>query len=276
MAQAWARAARSLPSSWCALLPAVRSALAWWRAMRCQPPQAAEQQAVCHMHQHPDRPDSCCLSHLSSCRLPPPQLTGPLVQDHWCKNNRRIVWVSVSADLKFDAVRDLEDVGAGHIPVLPKVLSLERMHLCGSRDLRSASAASPALSACTLRPWCCMQHADATGQGSRVQRVRRATRPSPGTRSRASSRASPSSPTPCSARAPSTGPTRWAGRPRWRRTRPTAMWQTRTPWLRQLLPPSWTTSATLPALHGWPRLQLQTPQACCDLAPCPAAPARAF
>ena len=33
------------------------------------------------------------------------------------------MWVSVSADLKFDAVRDLEDVGAGFIPVLPRVRS---------------------------------------------------------------------------------------------------------------------------------------------------------
>ena len=51
-------------------------------------------------------------------------------QDHWKKGNERILWVSVSTDLKFDAARDMEDVGADGIPVAPKVASLAASPLC--------------------------------------------------------------------------------------------------------------------------------------------------
>ena len=50
-----------------------------------------------------------------------PSLSQALaVQDHWRKGNERILWVSVSTDLKFDAERDLADVGAKEIPLIPK------------------------------------------------------------------------------------------------------------------------------------------------------------
>ena len=43
-----------------------------------------------------------------------------LWQEHWRRGNERILWVSVSTDLKFDAARDMEDVGAEAIPIAPK------------------------------------------------------------------------------------------------------------------------------------------------------------
>ena len=42
-------------------------------------------------------------------------------QEHYRQGNERILWVSVSTDLKFDAARDMEDVGADGIPIAPKV-----------------------------------------------------------------------------------------------------------------------------------------------------------
>ena len=44
-----------------------------------------------------------------------------LIKQHWAEGGRRALWVSVSADLRYDAARDLQDVKATHIPVCPKV-----------------------------------------------------------------------------------------------------------------------------------------------------------
>jgi hypothetical protein len=40
-----------------------------------------------------------------------------IIMDSWLRGRRRHVWVSVSADLMHDAMRDLRDIGAGVIPV---------------------------------------------------------------------------------------------------------------------------------------------------------------
>jgi hypothetical protein len=40
-----------------------------------------------------------------------------LILENACKGRKRAVWVSVSNDLKYDAERDLGDIGAGHIDV---------------------------------------------------------------------------------------------------------------------------------------------------------------
>jgi hypothetical protein len=44
-----------------------------------------------------------------------------LTKECWNQGVRRILWVSTSTDLKYDAERDLADVGAAHIPVFPEV-----------------------------------------------------------------------------------------------------------------------------------------------------------
>ena len=44
-----------------------------------------------------------------------------LCLEHWIKDGRRILWVSVSNDLRPDARRDLDHIGAKHIEVWPKV-----------------------------------------------------------------------------------------------------------------------------------------------------------
>ncbi|KAH8098990.1 hypothetical protein JL720_1963 [Aureococcus anophagefferens] len=46
------------------------------------------------------------------------QLAGIIAQ-HWNEGVERHLWVSVSNDLKFDAERDLRDLGCAHIPVIP-------------------------------------------------------------------------------------------------------------------------------------------------------------
>lgn len=49
------------------------------------------------------------------------QIAGMIKEEH-ARGGTRTLWLSVSNDLRFDAERDLADVGAGHIPVFPKVL----------------------------------------------------------------------------------------------------------------------------------------------------------
>ena len=44
------------------------------------------------------------------------QIAGSIVENYY-QFRKRAVWISVSADLKYDAERDLEDVGCGFIPV---------------------------------------------------------------------------------------------------------------------------------------------------------------
>lgn len=39
-----------------------------------------------------------------------------------------MLWVSVSNDLRFDAIRDLDDIGARHIRVWPEVKDLVNIH----------------------------------------------------------------------------------------------------------------------------------------------------
>ena len=40
-----------------------------------------------------------------------------IIYDNYLKGRKRAVWVSVSNDLKYDAERDLKDIGAEHIDV---------------------------------------------------------------------------------------------------------------------------------------------------------------
>ena len=49
------------------------------------------------------------------------QIAGMIKEEH-ARGGTRTLWLSVSNDLRFDAERDLADVGAGHISVFPKVL----------------------------------------------------------------------------------------------------------------------------------------------------------
>ncbi len=46
-----------------------------------------------------------------------------LICDFWENGGRRVIWVSVSNDLRLDAKRDLLDVKANHIDIFPKVCS---------------------------------------------------------------------------------------------------------------------------------------------------------
>ena len=49
------------------------------------------------------------------------QIAAMIKEDH-ARGGTRVLWISVSNDLRFDAERDLADVGAANIPVFPKVL----------------------------------------------------------------------------------------------------------------------------------------------------------
>ena len=49
------------------------------------------------------------------------QIAAMIKEDH-ARGGTRVLWLSVSNDLRFDAERDLADVGAKNIPVFPKVL----------------------------------------------------------------------------------------------------------------------------------------------------------
>ena len=51
------------------------------------------------------------------------QIAGMIKEEH-ARGGTRTLWLSVSNDLRFDAERDLADVGADHIPVFPQVLLL--------------------------------------------------------------------------------------------------------------------------------------------------------
>jgi len=40
-----------------------------------------------------------------------------IIYENYCRGRKRAVWVSVSNDLKYDAERDLKDIGAGNVDV---------------------------------------------------------------------------------------------------------------------------------------------------------------
>jgi predicted transcriptional regulator len=42
-----------------------------------------------------------------------------IIFENYLKGRKRAIWVSVSNDLKYDAERDLRDIGAQKIPVYP-------------------------------------------------------------------------------------------------------------------------------------------------------------
>ncbi len=42
-----------------------------------------------------------------------------IIFENYLLGRKRALWFSVSTDLKYDAERDLSDIGAGHIPVYP-------------------------------------------------------------------------------------------------------------------------------------------------------------
>ncbi|GFR48197.1 hypothetical protein Agub_g10014, partial [Astrephomene gubernaculifera] len=42
-----------------------------------------------------------------------------VIKEFWATGGRRVLWVSTSTDLRFDARRDLADLGAADVPVLP-------------------------------------------------------------------------------------------------------------------------------------------------------------
>ena len=48
------------------------------------------------------------------------QIAAMIKEEHR-RGGTRVLWLSVSNDLRFDAERDLADVGAADIPVFPKV-----------------------------------------------------------------------------------------------------------------------------------------------------------
>ena len=52
-----------------------------------------------------------------------------MIKEEYACGGRRILWLSVSNDLRFDAERDLADVGASHVPVFPKVWDCSSVHL---------------------------------------------------------------------------------------------------------------------------------------------------
>lgn len=49
-----------------------------------------------------------------------------LALEHWRTGGRRVLWVSVSNDLRLDARRDLDDIGATDIAVWPEVRARAR------------------------------------------------------------------------------------------------------------------------------------------------------
>ena len=44
-----------------------------------------------------------------------------MIKEHHAQGRKRTLWLSVSNDLRFDAERDLADIGAEKIAVFPKV-----------------------------------------------------------------------------------------------------------------------------------------------------------
>lgn len=46
-----------------------------------------------------------------------------IIHENWLCGRKKALWVSVSADLKEDSIRDLKDIGAGNI----KVFALNRL-----------------------------------------------------------------------------------------------------------------------------------------------------
>lgn len=44
-----------------------------------------------------------------------------MIKEFWATGGRRVLWVSTSNDLRYDARRDLEDLGAANIPLNPPV-----------------------------------------------------------------------------------------------------------------------------------------------------------
>ena len=61
------------------------------------------------------------------------QLAG-IILDNWNQGRKRHLWVSVSADLMQDAIRDLRDIGAGHIEVLNIVKTIGGTKLDAGRN----------------------------------------------------------------------------------------------------------------------------------------------
>jgi hypothetical protein len=71
------------------------------RRVRTQTHARPHTQVHTHSHSH---------SHLHTC-----------TQEFWATGGRRVLWVSTSRDLAYDARRDLDDLDLGHVPVHPKV-----------------------------------------------------------------------------------------------------------------------------------------------------------
>ena len=55
---------------------------------------------------------------------------GAMIKEEHARGGTRVLWLSVSNDLRFDAERDLADVGAGDICVFPKVMLCVMTHCC--------------------------------------------------------------------------------------------------------------------------------------------------
>ena len=66
------------------------------------------------------------------------QLAG-LAYEHWRTGGKRIVWLSVSSDLRIDAARDLDDLGLEKLPLYP------------ARDSASATLPTGVLDACGVK-----------------------------------------------------------------------------------------------------------------------------
>ena len=66
------------------------------------------------------------------------QLAG-LAYEHWLTGGKRIVWLSVSSDLRIDAARDLDDLGMAKLPLHP------------ARDSASATLPTGVLDACGMK-----------------------------------------------------------------------------------------------------------------------------
>jgi hypothetical protein len=62
-------------------------------------------------------------------------LTRPraVIKEFWATGGRRVLWVSTSNDLRYDARRDLADLGVGEdaIPVYPPVRAVAACGACG-------------------------------------------------------------------------------------------------------------------------------------------------
>jgi len=60
------------------------------------------------------------------------QIAAMIKEEH-ARGGTRVLWLSVSNDLRFDAERDLADVGAGNITVFPQVMlcvTTQGQHCC--------------------------------------------------------------------------------------------------------------------------------------------------